>query len=733
MIIFYRFIFLIILIGINFLVFAQQNRIDSLKQIVWTQPVLDTLHLRTHVELESLLLEQQIDSVLPYLNNSLKYAEKLKSIKWQAEIKLLMGSYYWYKTENKEGELVFEEAQKLAKKIDDKLLLAKIQYRSGVFYSEMGNNEKAFTYLFTALKYYEDHQIIINLLSIYTDIGLFYYEQRLFDKAKLYHQKVLDISKKQNNLNFMMRAYNNLGLLYSTEKNYQDALSNYQKALKINETIRHPQGDVIILGNVAESFNYLKNYDSAIFYANKSIQLATEIDFKGGIVRSKTILGNSYLETNAIQKALKELQQALSITKVFQTKDVLGVLDILYKTYEKQGDHKNAHQTYKEYIVMRDSLSNIDNIKKLLQTESIYKEDQLKGEEERKELQRRTERAEEARIKNMYLGGLFTISIVLLLLGIGYRQKKKTNTRLEQQNNAIKLQQSQIATQNEELNVTNEELQSQKETLEETYSALQMTTEKFNASIRYASDMQEAVLPELNTLTSFFNNLFLIYKPKDVVSGDFYWFSQINDQMGVLAMSDCTGHGVPGAFMSMLGCTLLHEIVNIKKIHNDPARILSNLNAGIHKILRQETGQNDDGMDISVCIFEKMPSQNKIKITFAAAKSRMYFIENNNLTEIKGDNKHIGGSNYQSAAFENTSFEVDENTVFYMFTDGLTDQQNPQRKKFGTNQLKEVLLQNHQKSLHEQHQILVEKLQTHQGKEQQRDDISFMGFKIGKV
>lgn len=729
---FYRLVFLIGLIGISFPTFAQTNRMDSLKQIVWTQSVSDTSQLRTHARLADILLERQIDSALFYLNNALKKAEQLKSIKWQAEFKLIMGRYYWYKTENQEGIKVFEEARKFAIQIKDNELLSRIQHASGVFYSEMGDSEKALNNLFAALKYFEENQLVNRLPSIYTDIGILYYEQRLFDKAKIYHQKVLDISEKQNNLNFQIRAYNNFGIIYIVEKNYEEALNSYQKALKINEIIKHSIGDVIIWGNIAESYNYLERYDSAIFYAQKSIQLATELDFKRGLVRSKTILGASYLETNQNKKALKELEDALLIAKATQqNKDGVNVLDMLYQAYEKQGDDKNAHQTYKEYIIMRDSLSKLDDIKNILQKETAYKEQQLKAEEEKNKLKRRSERAEEARIRNIYLGGLFTVGVVGVLLAIGYYQKRKTNTKLAEQNQAIQLQQTQIATQNEELNVTNEELQAQKETLEQTYEALQITTEKFNTSIRYASDMQESVLPEIDTLTAFFNNLFLLYRPKDIVSGDFYWFSQINENVGIVAMSDCTGHGVPGAFMSMLGCTLLHEIVNIKKIHDDPARILNNLNAGINKILKQETGKNDDGMDISICIFEKMPSKHKIKITFAAAKSRMYFIENNKLTELKGDNKHIGGANHKSTHFQNTSFEVDESTVFYLFTDGLADQQNLQRKKFGTARIKEIILENHQKPLYEQHQILAEKLKAHQGRELQRDDISFMGFKIG--
>ena len=137
-----------------------------------------------------------------------------------------MGSYYLTKTENQQGSKIFEEARQLAEKINDKELLARIQERSGLCYSEMGNNEKAFSNLFAALKYYESNNIVKSLPSIYTNIGLLYFEQGLFDKAKLYNEKVLDISKKENNISYMMRAYNNLGIIYSREKKFPEALIN---------------------------------------------------------------------------------------------------------------------------------------------------------------------------------------------------------------------------------------------------------------------------------------------------------------------------------------------------------------------------------------------------------------------------------------------------------------------------------------------------------------------------
>jgi serine phosphatase RsbU (regulator of sigma subunit) len=296
------------------------------------------------------------------------------------------------------------------------------------------------------------------------------------------------------------------------------------------------------------------------------------------------------------------------------------------------------------------------------------------------------------------------------------------NDELSQFNEELRQQQ-------EELVVLNENLEVQKKTLEQTYQQLKLTGEQLAKSIQYASHIQEVVMPELSELHAYFSSVFIIFKPKDVVSGDFYWFSKINDNIGIFALADCTGHGVPGAFMSMLACTLLHEIVSVKKIYDNPARILNNLHAALQKILRQTDGKNNDGMDISICCFEKMEN-GLIKLIFSGAKSRMCYITENQLHIIKGDRQYLGGKEPLQRDFTNHELILPLTTQFYLFSDGLADQNDAERKSIGTKKVETIIFENANLSFSEQKDKLEQLLLQHQGNEPQRDDISFVGLRL---
>jgi serine phosphatase RsbU (regulator of sigma subunit) len=194
-------------------------------------------------------------------------------------------------------------------------------------------------------------------------------------------------------------------------------------------------------------------------------------------------------------------------------------------------------------------------------------------------------------------------------------------------------------------------------------------------------------------------------------------------------MADCTGHGVPGAFMSMLGSTLLHETINIKGVSNDPARILRNLHAGLRNVLHQDKGKNKDGMDISVCIFEKNITEKTVQFTFSGAKSIMYFVANGQLAEVRGDKQYIGGRPLKQE-FHNQVFSLPISTIFYLFTDGFADQNDEHRNKLGYLLFKENIAKHHHYSLAEQKKSLLNLLQLHQQTEEQRDDISVVGLRF---
>ncbi len=261
--------------------------------------------------------------------------------------------------------------------------------------------------------------------------------------------------------------------------------------------------------------------------------------------------------------------------------------------------------------------------------------------------------------------------------------------------------------------------------LQETQKQLADKNESIVSSIRYAERIQEAILPRHSSMCEKLPEHFIIFRPKDIVSGDFYWIRQVRTKLYV-AVSDCTGHGVPGAFMSMIGTTLLNEIVGQKTIY-DPAQILEELHIGIRESLKQENNVNTDGMDIALCMFENHQKQ----VTFASAKRPLYHGQHQQIIEIRGDRKAIGGRQKEARrTFTDVEVSPLSGDMLYLTSDGYVDQNGDTTHKFGSHRLKELLQEIQAESCQTQRQKLIQALETHQGKKSQRDDITILGIRI---
>lgn len=268
-----------------------------------------------------------------------------------------------------------------------------------------------------------------------------------------------------------------------------------------------------------------------------------------------------------------------------------------------------------------------------------------------------------------------------------------------------------------ELLLAREILQSQNEELE--YRNKYITD-----SIQYAKRIQTAILPDENFIRECFPESFLIYHPKDIVSGDFYWLSELDDKC-LIAAVDCTGHGVPGAFMSMIGNTLLNKIVNEKGVH-DPAEILNLLDRGVIEELQKEhSGASLDGMDIGMCLIDRT----KKIIKFSGAYRMLYYFQDGKPGEIKGDKKSIGEKK-KDQKFTGKEIPLVEKSTIYLTTDGFVDQHNGEGKKFGSKKLRELLQEIQKEKLPRQKEILEEESLKHRGEQVQRDDITIIGIKL---
>ncbi|MDW7693893.1 two-component regulator propeller domain-containing protein [Flammeovirgaceae bacterium SG7u.111] len=303
------------------------------------------------------------------------------------------------------------------------------------------------------------------------------------------------------------------------------------------------------------------------------------------------------------------------------------------------------------------------------------------------------------------------------------------NEEMAQQAEEMEQQRDYLQEANESISLKNKEVELQSKILAEQRDHLQEANEMITASINYAKRIQQAILPMEEELAQQFDEHFVLFRPRDVVSGDFYWMHE-GDQANFVAVVDCTGHGVPGAFMSMIGSSLLNRIVGEMKI-SDPAQILAKLHELVVKALRQNTSSNRDGMDMGLCVIHKNTSLPKLE--FAGAKSTLFVRQPNGekVEEHISSRMSVGGTKTEKVAFERKEILLEKDSVIYLTTDGYIDQHRPSdRRRLGSKRLREQLEQIKGLSLADQKTSLEKYLDEYMGDEPQRDDIAVVGIKL---
>ncbi len=296
------------------------------------------------------------------------------------------------------------------------------------------------------------------------------------------------------------------------------------------------------------------------------------------------------------------------------------------------------------------------------------------------------------------------------------------NQKINQQNEEISSQSDFVKWYNDELIAKNEEITNI--VADVTYKNKQIT-----GSINYALTIQQAILPDLKRTKLYFEN-FTIYKPKDIVSGDFYWYSSLENKQYV-AVIDCTGHGVPGAFMSLISFNLMNDIVKVFKI-SSPKEILERLDVELRKALKQNNNGNNDGMEMSLCCIEPEPNASYL-ITYVGAKSdaTLYISATQSIEILKADRRSIGGfTNKKPALYNNKTFIVNKNDVIYLYSDGFIDQNAPNRKRLGSAKLQEIIKMAAAQDISEQETIFETEFRNYAQGEELRDDVTLLALKF---
>lgn len=371
-------------------------------------------------------------------------------------------------------------------------------------------------------------------------------------------------------------------------------------------------------------------------------------------------------------------------------------------------------------VALKDSISDFNIV-------AIKKLDSLFVAQEKAEQEKQLTKLENQRTQIIIAAIAFFLLVLAMILFLFGRREQKRKNQLTLKNQEIEQQSTKLKVLNEALFQTNEELKSTLDVVSEQAKELKSKNTDITASIQAAKLIQDSILPSEKLIGSTLDNFFILYRPRDIVSGDFYYYNEKSGKI-ILAAVDSTGHGVPGAFMSMLGNQILNEIIEQKNI-TQADKILNELNAVIYHSLRQKESETHAGMDLALCVIDK---KNKL-VEYAGAMNPLYYVQKGEFKEIKADKQAIGGvENKSDKSFNLHYLSLSSPTTFYICSDGFQDQFGGENgKKFMVKKLKELLFSIHQLPLKEQKSVIEHTLDAWQGGQEQVDDILIIGFLLG--
>jgi len=709
------------------------NSIDA-QELIYNQNKVDSLENSAKIskyksEPYFLLYEQykgvNTNKEKEYLKKTINFSTKEKKTNLQNKAAHILGNIY---AEEGDYAAAFEYlniALKTAKKLKNDTLTSEAINDIGYVYDKKSDFETALDYYNKSLEINKRVNFQSGISKNLNNIGMIYFNWGEFSEAINYIKQAAVIDSTENKLKDLSIDYNNIGLCYYTNNSLDTALSYYNKAIEIDSVTNNYKAIASCINNIALVHYKKGNLDSAL----TQFKLAADISKAQAQIKNTALYYNNIAAIYAFKfkdtvSAFKYLKQSLDISKKHNFSDMQSATYRTYykiylrnKKYKEALDYFTMHTTIKDSIFDSKSQASLQNFKVKYETEK---------KEKRIELLKKEEEVNSLKIKKQSLTIIYSfIGLALLLILIffvlrAYKTKKEAYIKINKQKN-------EITEKNEELNQQNEEILTQRDEIEAQKNVLESQHHQITDSISYAKNIQQALLPPIEILSKVLPNYFIINLPRDIVSGDFYWIREVENKI-VIAVADCTGHGVPGAFMSMLGTAFLNEIVSKDKI-TKPDLILDNLKAQVVKSLHQTNDDfsSKDGMDIAICTLD---IKNNI-IEFAGAYNPLIIIKNNELTEIKGDKMPISIYKYGNSDFTNHIINIEEEMNIYMFSDGYSDQFGGNRnKKMGKKRFYNKLIEMNKLAFNKHKQELLDFHETWKQKTEQIDDILVVGINV---
>ncbi len=577
-------------------------------------------------------------------------------------------------------------------------------------YQHEGNITKAVELYTEAGNYFQKYNLSLGLTSVYINLGDIYFKNNDLDKAEEFFQKALVNAIKTDQKLVVANAYNQLGVINVKRNNLLKGIDYYQKAANIYEKDHNYSKTALIYVRLSNAY---ENLDKSMFekYVVKSLSnamLSSDLQIKSKVYE---LVSGYYIYKNDFKKALAFGDSSYQFAKQLSYPELIrDASERLSAVHYKLGHFDLAYSYLHEMQVVSDSLNNVASqkaiIKSQYQIEYNKKEIELKAEQDKKDAIRNAEKQQQQIVLLLTIITAIIISVFGFIAFKNFKKAKKANIIIENQKIEVELK--------------NEEITHQKNLVEE-------KQKEIIDSINYAKRIQQAVLTGEDIWQKISKEHFILFKPKDIVSGDFYWAYNTPNNRSIFALADCTGHGVPGGFMSMLGNSFLNEIVVENKIFKAD-EILNKLRAKIIHALEQKGGtQQKDGMDISLCVWNKIDNT----LEFAGANNPLWLLRGEELLEYKADKMPIGTYLEEDKPFSCTSIELQKGDIIFLSTDGYADQfGGPKGKKYKYKPLIDSLIRNSKLPMEDQKVALETAFTNWKHHHEQVDDVSLVGIRV---
>jgi len=736
---------------------SNANGNDSLKSLL-NQSIGDSSRAFYSGAIGFEYLNTNRDSALYYLRLSYQLATDRKYNPILANTCFSLGLYYEKNEMNDSAAIYFIRSAKIKEEIRDKNRLELIYRKLGEIYLNSSAFEIAMDYSRKALSLSIDAKDTLSMIDNFRLAGIIFQKRGILDNAEDYLYRSLKLAEKYNAYDDYIQSYLKIGELYFSKKDFEKsmisfnaafkkaneknqimnlilsgvkisevhfALGDYREAIAMYDSIlvyTDSVPDLELVGSIyfklANVYQAQGNFPKALDNYYRSMKFYREGSNRIEIINLYAAIGQTYMEQNNVGKAYEYYERAKDLAQ--RLNSVPNLVEIYYhlaNLYERWGDTSRAYTSLKLFAQYKDTIFNLERVKLMNNMEMLRKNEILEIETQRADDKNHFEalQARTAIIATM-VGLILTVLIIIAFINRN-KERQETDSLLVKYTTTLE-------TQNNELELIRGKMLS--------------LTRDMSESATYAETIQTAILPDPVMLRGYFKDVFLLCVPRDIVSGDFHWFYK-TEEANYIAVADCTGHGVPGAFMTIIGIMLLNSTMR-ENPNSEPEQILEFLDKKFIEALKQDDKHSYKSGEIEIALVKiKNSGESYPEITFAGAKRPLLYSINNELFEIKGSRFSIGGVHKNSNKhFKQhnvqynfmTDFANEHRLTLYLTSDGLANLMSPEQKKYGIKNVKSILEESSNLTLEEQALEIEKSLYDHKQYEDQTDDITILGIRV---